>query len=73
VLNRLDPQNKPVLCSQIVLDVDDPAQLSDFLEPCYLWETLYGNLQPTAAPTYNRKSSGKWIALSDIVVSTVPS
>jgi len=50
VVGDLDPENKPSLCRAIV--IVDPNTIPDFLEPCLLWEMVYGNLQPTPSPSF---------------------
>jgi len=50
-LDRLSPDAKPQLCRGIMILPEAIDTLPDTLEPCLLWEMLYGALQPTAAPT----------------------
>jgi len=44
-LDRLDPKKRPKLCGSIEIKEDAFDRLPDFLEPCYLWESMYGNFQ----------------------------
>ena len=46
----LDRHNKPIHCVNLeIVQASDPV--ADFLEPCLLWELIYGEFQPTASPT----------------------
>ena len=50
VTENFDANSKPVHCSNLaILSGEDPV--SDWLEPCLLWELIFGEFAPTAAPT----------------------
>jgi hypothetical protein len=44
----LDPQNKPHFCQSIVfVPPVNTSALPDILEPCFWWDFLFGDLQPS--------------------------
>ena len=44
------PTTKPIHCRNLdIIRASDPV--TDFLEPCLLWELIYGEFAPTSAPT----------------------
>jgi hypothetical protein len=50
------PDLKPVHCANLeFIRASDPVP--DFLEPCLLWELIYGEFAPTSAPTTSRAPS----------------
>jgi hypothetical protein len=55
-VNLFDPDRKPVHCNNLeFIRASDPVP--DFLEPCLLWELIYGEFAPTSAPTSSRAPS----------------
>lgn len=54
-LQLLDPARKPSLCLYLNPEDIEEDTVPDFLEPCYWWERMYGDMQPSQAPTFSRK------------------
>ena len=54
--NLFSPTEKPVHCVNLEI-IRASDQVSDFLEPCLLWELIYGDFAPTAAPTVSLQPS----------------